>query len=44
MIPEMTGNITRPPNLSVSAPTMMRPRDPTMTGTATISATSDSES
>ena len=36
------GNITRPPYLSVSAPTMIRPSDPTMTGTATSSATSDS--
>src|SRR5690348_13359624 len=38
------GNITRPPYRSVSAPTGMRPIEPTTTGTATISATSDSES
>ena len=31
------GNMTRPPNLSVSAPTGIRPRDPTTTGTATSS-------
>ena len=41
-MPETIGNITRPPSLSVSAPTTIRPREPTMTGTATISATSDS--
>lgn len=29
------GNITRPPNRSVSAPTGIRPREPTTTGTAT---------
>src|SRR5688572_9289498 len=39
---DTSGNITRPPNLSVSAPTGIRPSEPTMTGTATISATSDS--
>ena len=32
-----TGNMTRPPNLSVSAPTGIRPSEPTMTGTATNS-------
>src|SRR6266536_449487 len=32
------GNITRPPNRSVSAPTGMRPSEPTTTGTATINA------
>ena len=30
--------MTRPPNRSVSAPTGMRPSEPTMTGTATSSA------
>src|SRR6478735_9275425 len=40
--PETIGNMTRPPYRSVSPPTMMRPRDPTITGTATSSATSDS--
>src|SRR6188768_2927336 len=40
--PETIGNITRPPYLSVRAPTTMRPSEPTMTGTATMSATSDS--
>src|SRR3954454_2274626 len=39
---ETIGNITRPPNLSVRAPTTIRPREPTITGTATSSATSDS--
>ena len=39
---ETSGNITRPPNLSVRAPTTIRPREPTITGTATRSATSDS--
>ena len=39
---ETIGNIARPPNLSVSAPTTMRPNEPTITGTATSSATSDS--
>jgi hypothetical protein len=32
---ETSGNITRPPNRSVSAPTGMRPSEPTTTGTAT---------
>ena len=32
------GNITRPPNRSVSAPTGIRPSDPTTTGTATSRA------
>src|SRR4051794_17564487 len=41
---DTNGNITRPPNRSVSAPTGIRPRDPTTTGTATKSATSDSDS
>ena len=40
--PETIGNITRPPYRSVSPPTMMRPSEPTTTGTATSSATSDS--
>ena len=40
---ETRGNITRPPNLSVSAPTGIRPSEPTMTGTATSNATSDSD-
>ena len=40
--PETIGNITRPPYRSVSAPTTMRPSEPTTTGTATSSATSDS--
>src|SRR5215469_17695291 len=35
---ETSGNITRPPNRSVSAPTGIRPSDPTMTGTATTRA------
>src|SRR5947199_44944 len=35
---ETTGNITRPPNLSVRAPTGTRPTDPTTTGTATNNA------
>ena len=35
---ETIGNITRPPNRSVSAPTGMRPSEPTTTGTATSSA------
>jgi len=35
---ETTGNMTRPPNLSVRAPIGMRPNDPTTTGTATSSA------
>ncbi len=34
---ETSGNITRPPNRSVSAPTGMRPSEPTTTGTATSS-------
>ena len=42
--PETIGNMTRPPYLSVSPPTMMRPSEPTTTGTATSSATSDSVS
>src|SRR6478752_5118113 len=40
--PETIGNINRPPYLSVSPPTTMRPSEPTTTGTATSSATSDS--
>src|SRR5688572_24612516 len=40
--PETIGNMTRPPYRSVSAPTTMRPREPTTTGTATSRATSDS--
>src|SRR5680860_946270 len=40
--PETIGNMTRPPYLSVRAPTTIRPREPTMTGTATSNATSDS--
>ena len=44
MAAETSGNITRPPSLSVSAPTRIRPREPTTTGTATMSATSDSVS
>src|SRR5690349_1232504 len=40
--PETIGNITRPPYRSVRAPTTIRPSEPTMTGTATMSATSDS--
>lgn len=40
--PETIGNTTRPPYLSVRAPTTIRPREPTMTGTATSSATSGS--
>jgi len=32
------GNITRAPSLSVSAPTGIRPSDPTTTGTATRNA------
>ena len=39
--PDTIGNITRPPKRSVSAPTTIRPREPTSTGTATIRATSD---
>ena len=35
---EMSGNMIRPPNRSVNAPTGIRPSDPTMTGTATIRA------
>lgn len=35
---EISGNITLPPNRSVSAPTGIRPTDPTITGTATSSA------
>ena len=35
---ETSGNITRPPNRSVSAPTGIRPSEPTITGTATSSA------
>src|SRR5664279_1689156 len=35
---DTAGNITRPPSLSVRAPTGTRPRAPTITGTATISA------
>src|SRR6266545_2586925 len=41
---ETSGNITRPPNRSVSAPTGIRPSEPTTTGTATSRATSDSDS
>src|SRR6476661_10622425 len=40
--PETMGNITRPPYRSVKPPTTMRPSEPTTTGTATSSATSDS--
>src|SRR5215467_14383824 len=32
---ETSGNITRPPKRSVSAPTGIRPNEPTSTGTAT---------
>ena len=39
---ETSGNMIRPPYRSVSAPTGIRPRAPTMTGTATSRATSDS--
>ena len=39
---ETIGNMTRPPYRSVRAPTGMRPSEPTMTGTATSRATSDS--
>src|SRR6516164_1920895 len=35
---EMMGNISRPPYRSVRAPTGIRPRAPTITGTATIRA------
>src|SRR5262245_33607610 len=35
---ETSGNISRPPYRSVSAPTGIRPSDPTTTGTATTSA------
>ena len=35
---ETIGNITRPPNRSVSAPTGIRPSEPTTTGTATSRA------
>src|SRR5215471_16469687 len=35
---ETSGNMIRPPNRSVSAPTGIRPSDPTTTGTATTSA------
>jgi len=35
---ETSGNMTRPPYRSVSAPTGIRPSDPTMTGTATTRA------
>src|SRR5262245_29772225 len=35
---DTSGNISRPPYRSVSAPTGMRPSDPTTTGTATTSA------
>lgn len=37
------GNITRPPNRSVSAPTGIRPREPTTTGTATSSDCSNDD-
>src|SRR6478735_5441424 len=40
--PDTIGNITRPPYRSVNPPTMMRPSEPTTTGTATSKATSDS--
>src|SRR6478609_1603126 len=40
--PDTIGNITRPPYLSVSPPTRIRPSEPTTTGTATSRATSDS--
>ena len=39
---ETITNISRPPNLSVSAPARIRPTDPTITGTATMRATCDS--
>ncbi|PPK66638.1 hypothetical protein CLV40_10923 [Actinokineospora auranticolor] len=38
------GNMTRPPKRSVSAPTGMRPSEPTTTGTATSSACWKAES
>ena len=41
---ETSGNITRPPNRSVSAPTGMRPSEPTITGTATSRACWDGDS
>ena len=41
---EITGNMIRPPNRSVIAPTGIRPSEPTTTGTATRRATSDSDS
>src|SRR5690606_19178992 len=37
------GNMTRPPYLSVSAPTGIRPSDPTITGTATNADTGNAE-
>jgi len=37
---ETTGNISRPPYRSVSAPTGIRPSAPTITGTATTRACS----
>src|SRR4051794_9759444 len=40
---EMIGNITRPPNRSVRAPTGMRPSEPTTTGTATSSDCSNAD-
>src|ERR1044071_9866707 len=35
---ETSGNMKRPPNRTVSAPTGIRPSDPTITGTATTRA------
>lgn len=35
---ETTGNVTRPPNRSLTTPTGIRSREPTMTGPATTSA------
>src|SRR5690606_30008153 len=40
---DTSGNIARPPNRSVSAPTGMRPREPTTTGAATRSADSNDD-
>ncbi len=37
------GNTTRPPNRSASAPTGIRPREPTTTGTATSSDCSNDD-
>src|SRR5437899_7689776 len=38
VVAEISGNMIRPPNRSASAPTGIRPTDPTTTGTATSSA------